>query len=1206
MHPTRVPTKAKKLTFVARARSLRARRHSARREAVEDEGRRRRRVCLPPVSKEHDEVVTRSAPLLGDPRVFAFMTDREVRFEDPDFDPDAYLASVSAPVSKPSPESAPFAFAASARHAFAAARDRLGSHAAAAARRAADLAAVASAENDVFLSRVGDVATDAVTLEATLDALHERVDRVSVVARDVGEALRRAESRRVAADDAVRLARHLVGFDACRNRERLRFAVDPVFFDEARAAEAAPLARRLLELATDTREAAVVGSSSRDAVGVVGVRADGASSEKKNVATFLATARDNLEWYCDALEKRLLTTFEDAERAGDDAAATAAAAALETFGRGDALARRFVATREMFMRCPQATPEEDEDDAFSKFSRAAKTLFEDFESIKTDTVAETRRALRLFPEGPASEKAVAALTHRVVEQSVGAALDAALGAAPPPSPLVFVRLASRENDGSAERLDERLSRRARSQESMLRNAGTAGARSAPVSPLKPKTSAAARHRRAASVSVAATNVSRLGATSAAAAQDADDARDADRPSASRATVSFKPLNPPAEMEPVGRDEDARPRGGDEGSDERKTREGDGETETFATRDETDAFVSDDDDDADSDDAFLDDARREIDFTVRDAARAFALAAYLGALAEAHALARRLASDLHAETGGVVRVADALDALFAARRAGYDEMETACLRGLVAARVDGGADHSDDGVLGEEANLSLSTDRRRDTLAEKDGDAAAEALLAARERGVLLEIPRWYGAAAKRVDAVFAPPLAEKAGGEAFSGREGAEDAEDAEDEENEIGRSSTRSARAIAAATSLASAAAAEHRIAEASFEEMTRVAAATTKRAAALCAMRARQLPPATKEEAGDEATRRIAAAAADACLGPACSAVAAVAEAASAARAVSQSRAAAAAARVVSASEAMGGGGDVAASAAAAARATADAASRATAEAAAKFESRAGAAASQCFRAALDAFFGVVDAELKAKLCGKKSREAYAFDFGASADADASFFPGQHASRACASALAHLRRAAETFDEFASSLRALRFGSETSRALLAHELSSRALAAARRHFFELDRFAYSAAGALQLKRDLGEFEAATAVASSSSAGEGEANAGVVAALREKTKKQWRETLEACDVLLVPPDALPGLLKQRSCESKKKTPGGGADARTIVKLRLDFHPSMAEGPRLGLAEKENASARAPHARSASLSSAFFASFRTHSPPPTH
>ena len=1170
------------------------------------------------------------------------MTDREVRFEDPDFDPDAYLASVSAPGSKPSPESAPFAFAASARDAFAAARDRLGSHAAAAARRAADLAAVASDENDVFLSRVGDVATDAVALEATLDALHERVDRVSVVTRDVGESLRRAESRRVAADDAVRLARHLVAFDACRNRERLRFAVDPVFFDEARAAEAAPLARRLLELATDTRETACVRSASRNAVGVIGVRADGASNENvdaKSVANdfgsrafdsaFLATARENLEWYCDALEKRLLTTFEDAERAGDDAAATAAAAALETFGRGDSLARRFVATREMFMRCPTATREVDEDDESipraerkkglenvnaaswtssaeeTRFSRAkSSTLLEDFESIKNDTVAETRRALRLFPEGPASEKAVAALTHRVVEQSVGAALDAALGAAPPPSPLVFVRLAEvdeNSTDVPEKRLDERretrrppvlgdesLFRRARSQEAMLRNDG---ARSAPVSPLKPKTreTLGARHRRAASVSVAAT--SRLGANSAAAARDAS------------STVSSKPLTPPAEMGPfVGRDEDAeRPRGGDEGFDETKSRDGDGATDFFATRDERVAFFSDDD--ADSDDDFLDFlARREND--VRDAARAFALAAYLGALAEAHALARRLASELHAETGGVVRVADALDALFAARRAGYDEMEIACLRGLVAARGGlGGADHSET-LGGEEANLSLSTDRRQGSTreCEKDSDAA-EALLAKRERGVLLEIPRWYGAAAKRVDAVFAPPRSglnthtEKAGGEATDA-EGPEDAEDV-----------SSSARAIAAATSLDSAAAAEHRIAEASFEEMTRVAAATAKRAAKLCATRARQLPPATKEEAGDEANREIAAAAANACLGPACSAVTAVAEAVSAARAVSQSRAAAAAARVASASEAMGGGGDVAASAAAAARATADAASRATAEAAAKFESRAGAAASRCFRAALDAFFGVVDAELKAKLCGKKSREAYAFDFGSSADADASFFPGQHASRACASALAHLRRAAETLDAFASSLQTIRFGvSSTSRALLQHELSSRTLSLVTRHFFELNRFAYTTAGALQLKRDLGEFEAATTVALlSSSAGEGEANAEVAAALREKTKKQWRDTLEACDVLLVPPDALPGLLKQRTAESAggKERAGGGADAFHVVSLRADFHPSMAEGLKLGVAEKENAGARAPHARSASLSSAFFASFRTHSPPPT-
>ena len=113
---------------------------------------------------------------------------------------------------------------------------RLGSHAAAAARRAPTRRGGRVGRERRRRAPAGSPRSDAVTLEATLDALHERVDRVAVVARDAGEALRRAESRRVAADDAVRLARHLVAFDACRNRERLRFAVDPVFFDEARAA----------------------------------------------------------------------------------------------------------------------------------------------------------------------------------------------------------------------------------------------------------------------------------------------------------------------------------------------------------------------------------------------------------------------------------------------------------------------------------------------------------------------------------------------------------------------------------------------------------------------------------------------------------------------------------------------------------------------------------------------------------------------------------------------------------------------------------------------------------------------------------------------------------------------------------------------------------------------------------------------------------
>jgi hypothetical protein len=193
--------------------------------------------------------------------------------------------------------------------------------------------------------------------------------------------------------------------------------------------------------------------------------------------------------------------------------------------------------------------------------------------------------------------------------------------------------------------------------------------------------------------------------------------------------------------------------------------------------------------------------------------------------------------------------------------------------------------------------------------------------------------------------------------------------------------------------------------------------------------------------------------------------------------------------------------------------------------------------------------------------------------------------------------------------------------------------ELASRALVAIKGHFFELGRFAYSAAGALQLKRDLGEFEAwAVSVSSTVSDVRGrdareseklhDANAvgsAVAAALRDEIQKQWRDTLEACDVLLVPPDALPGLLKQRTAEEESANASFGGDEnaaedvfgkknlspRRIVSLRVDFHPSMVEGLGPALTEKHDSGA-ARHARSGSLSSAFFASFgRTHSPPPT-
>ena len=335
----------------------------------------------------------------------------------------------------------------------------------------------------------------------------------------------------------MRLARHLVAFDACRNRERLRFAVDPVFFDEARAAEAAPLARQLLALATDTREAVVGAVANRSRVRSRNpaheppdATAGRVSRDGANKNAFLANARDALEWYCDALEARLLRTFEDAERGGDDAAAMDAAAALETFGRGGSLARRFVATRPMFTRAASFAPTDStvapdgedpssgrEKNVFSRFAavagargaratrrRAPRARFATRSSPSRTTPSPRRDArARCSRKDPRSSGPRAALTRRVVEQSVGDAMDAALGAAPAPTPAF-------EPGKDETTSKERKERATGSQEVPLRNAG---ARSAPVSPLKPS-APRTRHRRAASVSVA--SMSRMGGAAAAA------------------------------------------------------------------------------------------------------------------------------------------------------------------------------------------------------------------------------------------------------------------------------------------------------------------------------------------------------------------------------------------------------------------------------------------------------------------------------------------------------------------------------------------------------------------------------------------------------------------------------------------------------------------------------------------------------------------
>ena len=167
----------------------------------------------------------------------------------------------------------------------------------------------------------------------------------------------------------------------------------------------------------------------------------------------LAVAAHNLERYCDALENRLLSSFESAERARDAEGARAAARTLAQFNGGESLARRFVATRTMFMSVEShaeietlraAAPNytgsdpnapggrlETSADADAAAESALDALRGFFARARDATRAEADKAREFFPD---HRIATAPLAARVVEQRVGAALDAVLPQAPPPPP----------------------------------------------------------------------------------------------------------------------------------------------------------------------------------------------------------------------------------------------------------------------------------------------------------------------------------------------------------------------------------------------------------------------------------------------------------------------------------------------------------------------------------------------------------------------------------------------------------------------------------------------------------------------------------------------------------------------------------------------------------------------------------------------------
>jgi len=332
------------------------------------------------------------------------------------------------------------------------------------ARRAARLASAVRDEERAFLRDAPALDTATRAMHAALDDLDARVSHVAASSSGIGESLRRAAAHRAATERARKTALHLAMFNA-RGHDGLldddddsldvdlddsdddlddddaggggaspfglgldggEDVVAGVFTDPKRNAEAARLAQSLLELARQHER------SSHDRAG-----------EPK---PSLRVAVENLERYCDELENRLLEKFERYEAKRDVVGMRQCARTISHFNGGASLIQRFVATRPMFLRVEALERLEalrdfapaygsglaEEKEAADAAEAALEALDVFFQETLAEATKEVETARAVFP---ARCDAVDQLVRRVVEQRIGAAVDAVAGSTPPPPPV---------------------------------------------------------------------------------------------------------------------------------------------------------------------------------------------------------------------------------------------------------------------------------------------------------------------------------------------------------------------------------------------------------------------------------------------------------------------------------------------------------------------------------------------------------------------------------------------------------------------------------------------------------------------------------------------------------------------------------------------------------------------------------------------------
>lgn len=237
--------------------------------------------------------------------------------------------------------------------------------------------------------------------------LDSRISSVGQTAAKIGDHLQSADSQRETASQTIELIKYMMEFNSSPGD---LIELSPLFSDDSRVAEAASVAQKLRAFAEED-----VG---RHGLNVPSVAGNATASRGLEVAVA------NLQDYCNELENRLLSKFDDASQQRNLTLMAECAKILSQFNRGTSAMQHYVRTRRMFMDVEimnedtrLVVGDQDSQVSPSNIARGLSSLYKEI----TDTVR--REASTIMAVFPSPHDVMSILVQRVLEQRVSGLLD---------------------------------------------------------------------------------------------------------------------------------------------------------------------------------------------------------------------------------------------------------------------------------------------------------------------------------------------------------------------------------------------------------------------------------------------------------------------------------------------------------------------------------------------------------------------------------------------------------------------------------------------------------------------------------------------------------------------------------------------------------------------------------------------------------------